>query len=127
MKQIVVYGSLREGEYNADRFRRNYGAENFKYIRTTTITGYNIFDLGSYPGLKISNDPNSKVIVDIMEVSDECFQSIEWMEHGAGYSTIKVVDDETGQKFPAYMYEYSATDLVESGDWVKYQNQLEKI
>ena len=118
-KKVAFYGSLRKGHYNYDRFKQQYGNE-FNYIKTTNISGFNLFDLGSYPGLKAARNNENKVIVDIFELSEKAFDSVERMEHGAGYSTIKVVDDETGEKVYCYLYEYPCNNLVESGDWSKY-------
>ena len=115
---IASYGSLRLGEYNYNRFKELFG-EDFNYVKTTTISGYDLYDLGSYPGLKVSQNPEAVVVVDILEVSQKCFDYIESMEHGAGYSTIKVEDKE-GDKYFAYLYEYPCNNLVESGDWSKY-------
>lgn len=115
---ISSYGSLRLGEYNYNRFKQLFG-EDFNYVKTSSIAGFNLYDLGSYPGLKIARSNEDKVIVDILEVSQKCFDYIESMEHGAGYSTIQVTD-ELGDKYLAYLYEHSCNNLVESGDWSKY-------
>lgn len=117
--KIAVYGSLRRGCYNYNAFK-NIFQDDFEYIKTTTIAGYQIFDLGSYPGLKISHD-NAIVIVDIIECSEECFRSIERMELGANYSTIVVTDsNNSDDAYKAFLYNGNCTKLVENGDWVKY-------
>lgn len=122
---IASYGSLRLDEYNYNRFKQLFG-DDFNYVKTTSISGYKLFDLGSYPGLKVSDSEADVVIVDVLEVSDKCFDYIEGMEHGAGYSTIKVTDTE-GNKYFAYLYEYPCTNLVESGDWSKYLKEGEAV
>ena len=116
---IASYGSLRQNHYNYDRFKQAFG-DGFNYVKTSSILGYNLFDLGSYPGLKVAEDKDTRVIIDVLEVSEECFNRIEMMEHGAGYSTITVEDAETGDKYLAYLYEYPCTKLVKSGDWSEY-------
>ena len=65
-KKIAVYGSLRHLEYNYNRFKQYFG-DGIEYINTTSITGYQIFDLGSYPGLKLSDNKEDTVVVDILE------------------------------------------------------------
>ena len=124
--QIAVYGSLRLNEYNYEAFKRIFGKD-FNYIRTTSILGYNLYDLGSYPGLKPAANDTDRVIVDIMECSEECFNNIQRMEHGAGYITVKVTEEGTDNKFPAYVYEYPCDNLVVSGDWSKYLKQEEIV
>lgn len=122
---IAVYGSLRKGEYNYNSFKRMYG-DDYEYIKTSSILGYNIYDLGSYPGLKVSQNPDDRVIIDIMKCSKECFNSINRMELGAGYSTIKVKDESSDDTYLAYLYEYPCNKLVLSGDWSKYL-KLEEV
>lgn len=122
---IASYGSLRLNQYNFERFKRLFN-DGFNYVKTTSISGYKLFDLGSYPGLKVSSNEDDIVVVDVLEVSEDCFSYIEGMEHGAGYSTIKVTDKE-GDKYFAYLYEYPCNNLVESGDWSKYLEQEEAV
>ena len=116
---IATYGSLRKGQYNYDRFKNHFGSE-FNYLKTSTISGYKLYDLGSYPGLKVSDNEEDVVVIDVLEVSQECFDYIEVMEHGAGYITVKVTDDQSKEKYAAYIYENPCDNLVESGDWSKY-------
>jgi len=116
----MAYGSLRNGEYNFDRFQSIYGEDNFKYVRTTTIKGFEIYDLGSYPGLRISDNPDSTVVVDILEVNPDAYHSIYRMEIGARYTLASVKDEETGDMYEIYLYNYEEGDLVENGDWSEY-------
>lgn len=86
---VVVYGSLRKDEYNYDRFKKIF-KNDFEYYTTKVIYGWDLFDLGAYPGIKKSSNPEALLMVDIMEVSEECFQALNAMELGAGYEAVEV-------------------------------------
>lgn len=118
MKKILVYGSLRKGEYNYKRFLKYY-PDGLNYLATTTITGYKLYDLGSYPGIRPQD--GTELVVDVMEVSDEAYDSITGMERGAGYSVVKETVEGFGE-CTIYVYDYPVNEkyLVESGDWSKY-------
>lgn len=116
---ILVYGSLRKGEYNYEYFK-----EGLEYVKTVQIPNYKLYSLGSYPGIKKSNGNN--IICDLMKVTDEKYgNSIDRMELGAGYSSTLV--DIEGVKAILYPYEGSVReeDLVDSGDWSKHLKQEE--
>lgn len=123
-KLIALYGSLRKGEYNCKRFQ-NYFPGEFNYLRTETIKGFDLFDLGSYPGIKESKDPNKELVIDIFEAGEECYRSINAMELGANYTnhTIKIGEDIC----TIYLYNGNPTKLVESGDWSKYLSHEQAI
>lgn len=124
--KIAVYGSLRFGEYNYDRFKEQFG-DDYQYIKTTSTTGFDLIDLGSYPGISVSKDPSKVLVIDIMECSQECFETIDWMESGAGYTTIKLKDTD-GESYFAYLYNYPGSrKVVESGDWSKYLKEEKNV
>ena len=122
-KKILVYGSLRNNEYNFKRFKEYFG-EGLKYIKTLTIEGYKLYDLGSYPGIKesVNNEP---LVVDVMETSQEAYDAIYRMEIGAGYKT-KTVTIE-GEDHTIYVYQGNPRRLVESGDWSEYLSHEQAI
>src|SRR5438067_1043572 len=78
MKYCLFYGSLKQDEYNFNRF----GEGTQKYIKTLTLEGYDIYDLGYFPGL---TKGDGKVVVELHEVQDDAFEGIVRMEKGAGY------------------------------------------
>lgn len=125
--KIAVYGSLRLNEYNYKAFVNYYGEDNMKYIKTITSKGFDLIDLGSYPGIKMSKNSNAEVVFDIMECSSECYRDIENMELGAGYSRI-IIRDEDNNSYIAFLYDYPGSDkIVESGDWSKYLREVKSI
>ena len=126
MSKAIVYGSLREGMYNAASFQRTYGT-GYNKIGEATLEGYKLFSLGTYPFVSESLATSDELKVDIYECSEECFDSIDRMELGAGYETrdINVIDNE-GVSHEGRIYvmtgmnEESYTQ-VEDGDWVNYK------
>lgn len=123
-KRILTYGSLRKNEYNFDRFKAIYGP-NFNYLSSIIIKGYDLYDLGSYPGIKESENPNKDLQVDIMECGDDCYNSIKRMELGAGYTTKNIEID--GEDHTIYIYQGNPRKLVESGDWSKYLHEKKLV
>ena len=123
MKKIIVYGSLRKDEYNFKSFQRVYGEDNIKYIETTIVDGFKLYSLGSYPGIKQA-DLSNKLVVDILEVSDEVWKHIE---KSAGYYT--VYKEIKGDYLPIFIYSDAIYPdaLVKSGDWSEYVKQKEVI
>lgn len=117
--KILTYGSLRKGEYNYERFRQ-YFKNGLNHVDTVIIKGFDLYDLGSYPGIKISDDPEKELTVDIMGCSQECYDSIQRMELGAGYSNYPV--NINGEDITIYLYHgYTQENrLVKHGDWSKY-------
>jgi len=121
--KIAVYGSLRKGDYNFERFEQWYNnseVTGFKYLTTTKIVGYKMYDLGwGYP-CAVKTDDESEMVVDIIEVSEDCGKSITYMEVGAGYKPSFVEVD--GHKCVIYLYKSPEGSLVKSGDWIKHKN-----
>lgn len=111
--RIAVYGSLRDGQYNFERFKQAY--PDIKVLKNDVILkGFNLYTLGSYPGIKVGD---GEIEVDILEVNDMCFNNILRMEFGAGYSLMEIfVDDkQTG----LFIYEGPVKEnmKIESGNW----------
>jgi gamma-glutamylcyclotransferase (GGCT)/AIG2-like uncharacterized protein YtfP len=80
MKNIFVYGSLKEGEYNFGRF-----GETNVLQKNVKINGFLLYSLGPYPCVVKTNNPEDFVIGEIHEVSEGNYNNIARMEFGAGY------------------------------------------
>lgn len=114
---ILVYGSLRKGEYN-------YSSDELTYISTKQIKGYKLYSLGSYPGIKFTGNENDILTCDLMEVKNiQSSNSIDYMELGAGYSINPIIVEDNGTLYPCKIYEYQHSvkenELVSHGDWTK--------
>jgi gamma-glutamylcyclotransferase (GGCT)/AIG2-like uncharacterized protein YtfP len=87
---ILVYGTLRKGGYNYDRFLDNFGEKEFRYYSSFyTFSQYKMFDLGSYPGIT-KHEKHSElnpILLDRIYVSRRVLRSLIMMEEGAGYTT----------------------------------------
>lgn len=114
-KLIFVYGSLRKGEYNYEYFKGRFGSQ-FNYLDTLTIDNYDLYSLGSYPGIKKGK---GELIVDVIECSEEVKAGIDSMELGANYS----INNVTHGKYTGDIYIYEGnvneTKKVKHGDWTQ--------
>lgn len=115
MFKNLFYGSLRKGEYNYERFVEIFGKENFVYKETKTIKGFELYSLGAYP--VIIPNPNSEIVVDEFELSQEAHKSVKTMELGAGYT--ETIINESSIYYMDQPPHYHK-GKVESGDWSKY-------
>ena len=118
----AFYGSLRKGEYNASRTREGY-----EYIKTTTITGYKLFGLYSYPAAVYTGNNDDTMVVDIFRITDaNTAKGIYGMELGASYHHKKVVIDN--EEHSIYLFDdgWYNNKPVPSGDWSKRQ-ELEVV
>ena len=119
-KRIAVYGSLRVGEYNFERFVDMFGKTNIKPLKQDIeIEGFDLFNLGPYPA--ISRGENN-LKIDVLSVSEPVYESIKHMELGAGYNEETVKIPSYGDVF-IYTYpkgSFSKDRLVEGGDWSKF-------
>ncbi len=114
---VAVYGTLRVGEYNYERFKDgviDIIAENVK------IPNYEMFDLGSYPGVRKSM--GVEIVVDIINFGNDTYEQIEKMELGAGYK-MTYVDTPVGMDIVMFTYNRPGSyglPIIESGDWKLY-------
>jgi gamma-glutamylcyclotransferase (GGCT)/AIG2-like uncharacterized protein YtfP len=125
-KKVFVYGSLRPGAYNYERFLSGFGAEDFKLVSDQVLLpGFKMYDLGSYPGIKEGAETDV-IVTEVIECSDQCFEFVNAMEEGAGYTAkeIKVGEHEG----VIYLYnDFVKEDrLVKSGDWILDSKKEEK-
>lgn len=91
MKIIGVYGSLKKGCYNYERF----GLNSAKYLGQSTLTGPMYLIAGQYPALFPATDTSLDSVhpIEIYEVSDRLFDILDSMERGAGYYQADVIID----------------------------------
>lgn len=124
-RYILVYGSLRKGDYNYDRFKDMYG-EDFDYVLTMQIGGFDLYSINDdYPGIKRNEGFANPLTVDIIKVSNSCYEQIFNMEYYAGYKHygIEVMVNSTKYDCTIYVYEgpVKAKDYIENGDWLNYK------
>lgn len=119
-KQILVYGSLRQGFQN-NRIMQRVGAE---FIEKTRLPGYDLYGVGWYPGIRPNPDNKEGVVGELYTVPEQAFDDLDLYE---GY----VKDNHPGSLFireevqvngkPTYVYVYNGRvgdeSKVRSGDW----------
>lgn len=117
--KMFVYGSLRKDMYNSVIFNEEKGDS--EYIGDGLLDGYELYSLGSYPAIY---EGDGSVVVELYEVhNQEVFDSIDWMEKGAGYKRKEVTIKVNGNDETGYVYVYSRVpsgSKVEDGDWVNF-------
>lgn len=123
--KCAFYGSLRKPMYNYIKFLQTYGQQSMFYKKTITIDGYELYDLGSYPGIKDAK-PSKKIVVDLFEISEDVYNSIHDMEIQAGFYEDDIIVDEFSYKIFPYAGRICERSLVISGDWVKEHYNLNK-
>lgn len=130
--KVAVYGTLRKGDYNYDRFVYIFGEKAISYIKTITVTTLehamvSFRDL--YPALihesRLTSIPRRpitpNITFDILEVERECYKAIHDMEVGSGYkvSTIEI-ENNTYQIF-LFKHDDCSYETITSGDWFEYK------
>lgn len=124
MSVVAVYGTLRHGG------SANSLMKEAKYLGKDTISG-KLYNLGAYPGVRLSEAPEEKVQVDLYEVPDSLIPQLDRYEgcipgdtSQSLYNRVVVTTNITGHE--ASVYEYNAqpngTRLIPSGDWFDARN-----
>ncbi len=84
MIRLFVYGTLRSGEYNDDRWQL---ARHARAGGATTLNGAVLFDLGPYPCMVLTDDRRRVVVGELFEIDRALFDRIAAMEGKSGYCT----------------------------------------
>ena len=116
-KLIAVYGSLRANKHNNRLLRDS------ELLSTETISiPFRMISLGSFPGL-IPSPENHDITVEIWEVNDYTYSSVECLEGWPSFYQKALVPTSLGEvevyvlESPRYQSGY---DSVESGDWNEF-------
>jgi len=113
MVTVAVYGSLRRGCHNYYLLGNNPS-----HLGNVTLAGFDMYDLGSFPGIVHGT---GSVFFEIYSIPEKNAKRIRDMELDSGY-TDESVDTPFGV---AVFYlraagSFNVNRKVESGDWVKY-------
>jgi gamma-glutamylcyclotransferase (GGCT)/AIG2-like uncharacterized protein YtfP len=84
VKTILVYGSLKKGYWNHERF-----ALGEPLNERIVVEGYKLVDLGAYPAAVPSKHTDT-IVCECYVVDDRTFQRMNWMEQGAGYKPASI-------------------------------------
>jgi gamma-glutamylcyclotransferase (GGCT)/AIG2-like uncharacterized protein YtfP len=128
MLKVVVYGSLRRGMGNHRLLERS------ELLSTEVIqANYDMLDMGSYPGLVRSEEPND-IVVEVYSVTPETFTDIEHLEGYPSFYNRENVRTTEGDA-PIYFLEGSdrafsrsafVSKIDDTYDWVKYRTLRSK-
>jgi len=118
-RNIAVYGSLRQKEYNLQRFQSMFGAENMVYKTTVEVPNFKLYSLhgGAYPGIKKSIDDSDTIQVDLFEVAEEVYDAINAMEIGANYIPERITVGNETYTIWVYRGMIEPQNYIKSGDW----------
>lgn len=116
MKQYVfVYGTLLKGK------RNHHILSNSKFIGKGTISGYFMFNLGTYPGIQKSKH-DSKVIGEVYEVDETTMKVLDELEEVGYLYNKELIDVNLENKtIKAYVYEYILKEFVEEDTQKTYK------
>lgn len=102
-RYVFVYGTLMKGQKNHDAFLKEG-----QYIGAGTIEGYDIYDLGYYPGIIVGTD---KVIGEVYRVDEDTERTLDRLEdEGSLFIKTPVnvrMDDGANCASVAYVYNRS--------------------
>jgi len=111
----AFYGSLRRGMRLYKEFNPN-----LMYQYSMWLQGYDLFSLGPYPCAVKSTNPQNKILVEIMQVTDPFVEKdIFQIEMNAAYyyTDIFIQSKPVG----IFLYEKAKNyPSVHHGDWVKF-------
>lgn len=126
---LLVYGSLRVGEYNWEKLK-----DEMEFVRTEFIKGYSMYDLGDYPAIVKDKNATTPITMDLFRVDKTTFDRIYTMELDAGYSIDGIHILENGRNIQIYFFSMANITLakqgkhtlIESGDWVERNKTVKR-
>lgn len=113
--KIFVYGTLRPGRGAYKTFIEGRA----EHVSTTRIRG-RMYDLGSYPGVRLEYDEDDWVTGDLFTITDDKLPDmLDRYEGYPNYYDRRMVATEDGHD--TWVYEFGvvppAASLVSSGEW----------
>jgi len=114
MHLIFAYGALRRGQCNHDLLAASEACGPAR-----TRIGYQLFDLGAYPGM--THEADGQVVGELYLVDDQTLARIDALEeHPDSYRRERIHLDD-GREVWAWLLpidDVAAAQRVESGDWL---------
>lgn len=109
--KLLAYGTLRAGHANSSRF----GLDKCPVEKNVELTGYNLYNLGWFPGIRPGV---GTVVCDLFDITNDMLPALDAYEgapHLYTRETVKVGDTE------AFVYVYhqpiDQSRLISTGDW----------
>jgi len=114
---IFVYGTLMKGESN------HFYIENQQYLGKAAIHGYNLYNLGHYPGIRPSKHNTRTVYGELYSIDDNALKEVNRLEGEGSLYLLQHTEAQTenGETMTAgiYVYNHETNEekLIEGGDW----------
>jgi gamma-glutamylcyclotransferase (GGCT)/AIG2-like uncharacterized protein YtfP len=113
-RTLFVYGILKRGFQGHDRL----GMDKARFVGEATVRCAQLYDLGKYPCMILTDDPNDVVHGELYEVDDELFEEIKEFERSSGYEDGEVEVGDHGKTATAFIFEDEPdAPLVKGGNW----------
>ena len=114
LKPLFVYGTLRAAHPNSARFGL---AGSCDVITNVVLPGFNIYDLGAFPGIKPGD---GSVVGDLFMVPDELWDRLDAYEGVPHLYTRETVDIAGHEGVQVYVYGYDVDNrqAIATGDWL---------
>jgi gamma-glutamylaminecyclotransferase len=121
MVRVFVYGTLKRGYGNNPILLSSGG----RYLHNGVLVGARIYDLGYYPGVKLTQDEGERVKGELWEVPEKGMAHLDRLE-GVPYlyhrSIVSIYSPEMDSTtFPVVVYEYTRPvdegKLLPLGEW----------
>ena len=118
-RKHFVYGTLRRGSYNYERFGL---ARRSRRLGPAVLEGARMYDVGGYPCVVLTGDPAETVAGEIVEFLDPaCERVITRMEEYAGF-VLRPCDVAGSTVWVFVMADVPRCAVpIRSGDWVSWE------
>jgi len=115
-KPVFAYGTLMKSESN------HHYMDDQVYVETAEICGFNLYNLGRFPGIRPSKYASRGVKGEVYLVDDQAMSDINELEGEGSLYLMKLVEafnDGSSRVVAAYVYNHKARreTRIESGDW----------
>ncbi len=128
---MLIYGTLRAGEYNHEAFELD---QNATFLGEGRLSGYAMRDVGKFPIAYKTGDLEDSIVVELYEVHNkEAACTLDEMERHYGYKRQRFsVDTGEGELENVGMYVMPGKrvdDLpqVPGGDWVSHYTMKKEL
>lgn len=115
-KPVFAYGTLMKSESN------HHYMDNQMFVEPSEIRGFNLYNLGHFPGIRPSRFVERIVKGEVFLVDDNAMAVINELEGEGSLYLMKLVEafsDDSCRVVAAYVYNHKARreTRIESGDW----------
>ncbi len=115
MPKVFVYGTLLSGESNNHRFLQT-SVKKGNYA----LKGFTMYDLGSFPACIQSLHYGDVVVGEVWEVTNEVFQSLDYLEGYPRFYDRIEVDTFDGTAWIYIHNEKPDGERISSGSWKEH-------